>query len=336
MFYSHKTEERHRRNGNYGSMLDVTNRYDLAGRLVEVADDTGTPYFPCYDANGNITAYIDTNGVVRAYRQYDAFGNTIAKGGAMVDILHFWYSTKYLDHDTGLYYYGYRYYSSLLQRWINRDPIEEEGGVNEYAFCGNNLNKYDVLGLAYGKFLTRKEAEQLACALKMWTTDASIVMPFVKGTTFYRPLALFFLKHFISKSGDDVILDYAILRDDWGVIQANRKAVRYFAGNPGAFKTVIPAQVAGEDLGQALQRMLITYERSGGHLLYAYLATEKYTFIDTAFRSKLNVNLPFLNYEPCCWKGGSEIHDHWLGDLERYGFAKAFRVRSSWYLIADW
>ena len=79
---------------------------------------------------------------------YDAFGNTIAKGGDMVDVLHFWFSTKYLDHDTGLYYYGYRYYSSLLQRWINRDPIEEEGGVNMYGFVNNDpINIYDTLGL---------------------------------------------------------------------------------------------------------------------------------------------------------------------------------------------
>jgi RHS repeat-associated protein len=97
----------------------------------------GNIFIPCYDANGNITAYIDTNGVVRAYRHYDAFGNTIAKGGDMVDVLHFWYSTKYLDHDTGLYYYGYRYYAPLLQRWINRDPFGEEGGMNMYGFVGN-------------------------------------------------------------------------------------------------------------------------------------------------------------------------------------------------------
>jgi RHS repeat-associated protein len=297
----------------------------------------GVIYIPCYDASGNITSYVDTNGTVRAYRQFDAFGKTIAKGGDMVDVLHFWFSTKYLDHDTGLYYYGYRYYSPMLQRWINRDPIEEKGGVNLYGFAGNNgINKYDFIGLSYGKFLTRKEAEQLACALKMWTTDASIVMPLTKGTTFYRPLALFFLKHFISNSGDDVILDYEILRNDGGVIQANRKAVRYFSGTPSALQTVISTQVAGEDLGQALQKMLITYERTGGYLLHAYLATEKYTFIDTAFRSTLNVPLPFLDHEPCCWKGGSEISDHWLGDLERYGFAKAFRVRSSWYLVTDW
>jgi RHS repeat-associated protein len=117
------------------------------GGLLAASID-GDFYFPCYDNNGNITAYIDEGGSVIAYRQFDAFGNTIAKGGAMVDTLHFWYSTKYLEHETGLYYYGYRHYSPMLQRWLNRDPIEEQGGVNLYGFCLNApVNFYDHLGM---------------------------------------------------------------------------------------------------------------------------------------------------------------------------------------------
>jgi RHS repeat-associated protein len=48
------------------------------------------------------------------------------------------FSTKYFDAETGLYYYGYRFYHPVLMRWLNRDPIEEEGGLNLYGFCGNN------------------------------------------------------------------------------------------------------------------------------------------------------------------------------------------------------
>lgn len=32
-------------------------------------------------------------------------------------------------------------------RWLNRDPIEEDGGVNLYVFCGNGVGRYDSLGL---------------------------------------------------------------------------------------------------------------------------------------------------------------------------------------------
>ena len=33
----------------------------------------------------------------------------------------------------GVHYYGYRYYSPDLGRWINRDPIRERGGINVYG-----------------------------------------------------------------------------------------------------------------------------------------------------------------------------------------------------------
>ena len=39
-------------------------------------------------------------------------------------------------------YYLYRYYDPLLQRWINRDPIAENGGLNVYQFVANNPTTY--------------------------------------------------------------------------------------------------------------------------------------------------------------------------------------------------
>jgi len=42
-------------------------------------------------------------------------------------------STKYLDKETGLYYYGYRYYSPTLGRWLSRDPIGEEHFVKSFV-----------------------------------------------------------------------------------------------------------------------------------------------------------------------------------------------------------
>jgi len=125
------------------------------GGLVSVTRSTcsGTAtYYPCYDGNGNISDYVDTNGVVVAHREYDPFGNTVVATGPMVNDFNFWFSTKYLDHETGLYYYGYRYYSPAMGRWLNHDPIGEEGGVNYYAFVLNNTpNLYDLLGESIGE-----------------------------------------------------------------------------------------------------------------------------------------------------------------------------------------
>ena len=39
---------------------------------------------------------------------------------------------------SGFYYYGFRFYDPVTQRWINRDPIGEEGGINMHVFVGND------------------------------------------------------------------------------------------------------------------------------------------------------------------------------------------------------
>jgi len=47
----------------------------------------------------------------------------------------------------GVTYYGYRYYDPVTGRWPSRDPIEENGGLNLYAFVSNNGIKFwDYLG----------------------------------------------------------------------------------------------------------------------------------------------------------------------------------------------
>jgi RHS repeat-associated protein len=60
----------------------------------------------------------------------------------------FMFSTKRYDEQTGISYYGYRYYSPCTGRWITRDPLGELGGINLYGFVGNNpVNWVDQKGL---------------------------------------------------------------------------------------------------------------------------------------------------------------------------------------------
>ena len=50
---------------------------------------------------------------------------------------------------SGVLFYGFRFYSPGQGRFLNRDPIEEEGGLNLYAFVGNDpVNAIDYLGLS--------------------------------------------------------------------------------------------------------------------------------------------------------------------------------------------
>ena len=69
------------------------------------------------------------------------------KSGPLADFFRHRFSTKYFDAETGLYYYGYRFYSPELMRWITQDPIGEDGGYNLYEFCMNSpLYIVDPLG----------------------------------------------------------------------------------------------------------------------------------------------------------------------------------------------
>jgi len=82
--------------------------------------------------------------------RYDPFGIILESSGPMAETFRFRFSTKYHEPVSGLVLYQKRAYCPELGRWLSRDPIEEEGGLNLYAFCGNNpVDRYDALGLLW-------------------------------------------------------------------------------------------------------------------------------------------------------------------------------------------
>uniref|UniRef100_UPI004056DD9B RHS repeat-associated core domain-containing protein n=1 Tax=Candidatus Electronema sp. TaxID=2698783 RepID=UPI004056DD9B len=109
----------------------------------------GQSYSYLYDGKGNVDGLTDSSGTLAAGYAYDAFGNLLTKTGTLEQPFRF--STKAFDDQTGLAYYGYRFYSPGMGRWINRDPIGEAGGGNLYGFVGNDpvnwIDPYGEFGL---------------------------------------------------------------------------------------------------------------------------------------------------------------------------------------------
>jgi RHS repeat-associated protein len=100
-----------------------------------------------YDGNGNVSELIAIDNGIAAHYEYDAFGKIITKQGFHADTNTYRFSTKPLDVESELYYYGYRFYDPQLGRWPNRDPIGEEGGGNLYRFVDNvPILLVDILG----------------------------------------------------------------------------------------------------------------------------------------------------------------------------------------------
>ncbi len=137
------------------------------GGLLAAVETTGLhagTYWFTYDGNGNVgqvlNATTPTAIETAAYYEYDPYGNVIHSTGTYANVNPFRFSTKWLDSElggwningavgnTGLYYYGYRYYSPQLGRWISRDPAAERGGTNLFCFIKNDgIGKTDKLGL---------------------------------------------------------------------------------------------------------------------------------------------------------------------------------------------
>jgi RHS repeat-associated protein len=139
--------------------LDVSGTLEGAGGvggLLAIERNVNNNYswdirYPHYDANGNIMALSNSSGQISARYRYDAFGKTILSTdvdgtGWNTKNIHS-FSTKPTLGNHKLHYYGYRWYDASNGRWINRDPIEEKGGLNLYGFVYNKPYGWiDVLG----------------------------------------------------------------------------------------------------------------------------------------------------------------------------------------------
>ena len=111
--------------------------------------------FYAFDGNKNVSDVfyrMNSNGI-GAHYDYAPFGGTTRThrdSSASFDIVAlnpFRFSSEYYDSELDLVYYNYRHYSPSLGRFLSRDPIEEQGGRNLYAFVKNKgIGGTDLLG----------------------------------------------------------------------------------------------------------------------------------------------------------------------------------------------
>jgi RHS repeat-associated protein len=109
--------------------------------------EPGTKNFFHNDSNGNIMLLTGSQAQETARYSYDAFGQTLTATGPAAQSNRYRFSTKPVEEESNLLYFGYRWYDPLTGRWPSRDPIEERGGVNLYGMVGNGcVSAVDVLG----------------------------------------------------------------------------------------------------------------------------------------------------------------------------------------------
>ncbi len=138
--------------------LDQTATYNPQGTLIQYTAYTFTP-------QGTLVSRYRSQGVSQYapydYAAYDSYGNQLIAslgvdngpkefrndpGYDPVGFCGQW--GCYTDVETGLILMGHRYYNPVTGRFMTRDPISYEGGINLYAYCGNNpLTGIDPTGL---------------------------------------------------------------------------------------------------------------------------------------------------------------------------------------------
>ncbi len=130
------------RDGTGALVATYTRGADMGGGIGGLLSRSfsGSVSFMHYDGRGNVVQLSDAAGAVSGRYTYDAFGNTLSSTGGAAGLNPFRFSTK--EHIAGLVYYGYRFYSPSLGKWINRDPLKEQGGTNLYRFVGNNPSNF--------------------------------------------------------------------------------------------------------------------------------------------------------------------------------------------------
>jgi RHS repeat-associated protein len=153
----------------YGWGLDLSGSQQgaggVGGLVLEFDVPAGEMYLPTYDGNGNVMKLVKASDrSVAASYEYDPYGKVVGSTGAFATGNPWGFSTKYADAELGMLYYGFRYYSPGSGRWSSRDPIEEVGGVNLYAFVNNDpANMVDLFGMSPGNFEDGYQTDTYSC-----------------------------------------------------------------------------------------------------------------------------------------------------------------------------
>ena len=126
--------ERERDINNLVQITSQTLRYEMSNHL------------------GSSALELDQNAQLISYEEYYPYGGSSYTAGrnlAETSLKRYRYSGKERDDETGLYYYGARYYAPWMGRWMSCDPLGNFDHHNLYMFTrGDPIGAVDTNGLA--------------------------------------------------------------------------------------------------------------------------------------------------------------------------------------------
>ena len=91
------------------------------------------------DHLGSSSFITNLDGEVVQHIEYVPFGEVFIEERNNVWNTPYLFNAKELDEETGLYYYGARYYDPRLSLWLSTDPYDEDyPNMSSYVYCNNN------------------------------------------------------------------------------------------------------------------------------------------------------------------------------------------------------
>ncbi len=132
-------------------------------RVAAQANDNVLYYHNDYLGGANVLS--DQAGLKRDLTEYDPFGLVVRHERYGKDFATIWsgFTSKNLDDESGLMFYGARYYNPKLGRFITADTIvqapDNPQTLNRYTYCNNNpVNNIDPSGHSWFKKFWRSFA----------------------------------------------------------------------------------------------------------------------------------------------------------------------------------
>ncbi len=120
--------------------------------------DESFQYYYHPDHLGSTSYVTDASGEVYQHLEYFAFGETFVEEHSNTNRTPYLYNGKELDEETGLYYYGARYYDPRTSVWQSVDPLSDKyPSISAYQYTGNNPITYidpngkEIIGVTYDK-----------------------------------------------------------------------------------------------------------------------------------------------------------------------------------------
>ena len=165
----------------------IKERYDSLGVTYKGTGQTGgliasnpspatNPYFYHSDHLGSSSLITNLAGTTVQHVEYVPSGEVLVEERNNIWNTSYLFNAKERDDETGLYYYGARYYDPRLNLWISVDPLAEKyPNVSSYVYCHDNpVNMVDPDGR--GDYYNQKTGAYLGTDKKndnlVYTADA--------------------------------------------------------------------------------------------------------------------------------------------------------------------